>query len=172
MLLSCLNAPSFSAVIDFKMPLLPLPGSTGQGTWVGGVLAVWRGRGQIPPEVIAVNKKTEARPALTFSVIASHQENPFWHSCCANLSRLLGTVLAHCSHLEPILVHQGSGGWTGPGRDAGRETSCGRAQIDLSFKFHWYEHVTEEAIMALGKRGLGSSAERGSRGGWTGGNQP
>lgn len=48
-LLCCLNAPSFSVVIDFKMPLLPLPGSTGQGTWVGGMLAVLRGRGQIPP---------------------------------------------------------------------------------------------------------------------------
>lgn len=47
-LLCLLNAPSFSAVIDFKMPLLPLPGSTGRGS---GVLAVSRGRGQIPPEV-------------------------------------------------------------------------------------------------------------------------
>lgn len=47
-LLCFLNAPSFSAVIDFTMPLLPLPGSTGQGS---GVLAVSRGGGQIPPEV-------------------------------------------------------------------------------------------------------------------------
>lgn len=37
MLLCCLYAPSVSAVIDFKMPLLPLPGSTGQGIWMGGV---------------------------------------------------------------------------------------------------------------------------------------
>lgn len=34
-----LNSPSFSAIIDFKMPLLPLPGSTCQGIWLGGV---WR----------------------------------------------------------------------------------------------------------------------------------
>lgn len=38
--LLCLNSPSFSAIIDFKMPLLPLPGSTSQGIWLGGVSAV------------------------------------------------------------------------------------------------------------------------------------
>ena len=76
-LLCFLNASSFSAVIDFKMPLLPLPGSTGQGS---GVLAVLRGRGQIPPRSEVVNEGTDPGAALTDSVIASYQEDPFWYS--------------------------------------------------------------------------------------------
>lgn len=114
-LLCFLNAPSFSAVIDFKMPLLPLPGSTGQGS---GVLAVSRGRGHVPPEVRSCTQGnwpqacphrlchslTPGRPILA----------QFTHGCgCVIRSRLLGTTPAQHSHLELTPAHLGSGGWAG-----------------------------------------------------------
>lgn len=56
---------TFILIIDFKIPLLPLSGSTGQGIWVGGVSTVLRGRGQIHPEVICCKQegsRTQACP--------------------------------------------------------------------------------------------------------------
>lgn len=66
-LLCFLSGTAFSTGIDFRLPLLPLPGSTAQGTWwgEGRVGSVERGRGQILRSYFVNETGAEWRLALT-----------------------------------------------------------------------------------------------------------
>lgn len=84
LLLKC----TFILIIDFKMPLLPLSGSTGQGIWVGGVSTELRGRGQIHPEVICCKQegsRTQACP----------------HTLCPSLAQ--GRLILAQSHVAVVV---------------------------------------------------------------------
>lgn len=104
----------FSVVSDFKMPLLPRPGSTGQGNWGWGN-AQWEERA---PVRSYCDHRWEQNPGLppTLTSLAHTRKTHFGiliHNCgYANPSRLLGAVLVHFC-LEQKLAHCGSGGGSG-----------------------------------------------------------